>query len=643
VPRNVDILRFTDILSCPGIIIGTEREHAMLEALKDARGDMAEERKRLKHLTEIAKRDSFGRTENVRGGQRSREVSATIQKSDADTRAHTARPASSVANAANETMPSFELPKHLHTFRGDPRDDDARQKFNKEQRAAKRKLEKERALWSSKQRRRQREEDAQQRAAEQAKRELERERMAAKDALERAAEAMEEQLGRHALRRAPLGYDRRYRRYWWGLGGHRAALFVEDGDGGNGNVWGQYDTVEAVEALLESMDRRGVRERALAEALEKQLQAITAGMRKGMGQVQTNGFHNGGAHPRPQQHRNPIPLPARHSTRERRKAKLFDPSESKGSGRGSVAPRSLAPAGNGSKRPHSLTFQVTDTSVLSSIFSLMELPAVVETLEQLITMQTAAAASDIPPARGGMSWDEWVASLRAIVRGVVRDEATQQTRCVQGPGDAALLRRVLKELALDLERAIVESIEGVEGDGNESNVHTDGDGLQSTKVSESDRDGGSSGEEEDSKGGAAMQPSEDGGGDFYDVDNDENATNEDDDGDRGNGSSGNVLGRISSRHESIAGSETLGAKRVRRQADVSSMYMITAAPSKARRTRKVWRSGRDRTMWRQDVRQAKTAPRLAYSVAVLELQVRSLLQLRPGMKRPPLPHYSLLQ
>ncbi len=44
----------------------------------------------------------------------------------------------------------------------------------------------------------------------------------------RAQEALEERLERYATRRAPLGADRQHRRYWWGLAGHRASVWVED-------------------------------------------------------------------------------------------------------------------------------------------------------------------------------------------------------------------------------------------------------------------------------------------------------------------------------------------------------------------------------------------------------------------------------
>ena len=59
----------------------------------------------------------------------------------------------------------------------------------------------------------------------------------------RAQEALEEKLERYLVRRVPLGQDRHFRRYWWGLAGHRPGVCVEDeevsggGDPGADFLW----------------------------------------------------------------------------------------------------------------------------------------------------------------------------------------------------------------------------------------------------------------------------------------------------------------------------------------------------------------------------------------------------------------------
>lgn len=43
----------------------------------------------------------------------------------------------------------------------------------------------------------------------------------------RAQEELEARLEKFSTRRLPLGLDRHFRRYWWGLAGQKAAVWVE--------------------------------------------------------------------------------------------------------------------------------------------------------------------------------------------------------------------------------------------------------------------------------------------------------------------------------------------------------------------------------------------------------------------------------
>ncbi len=63
-------------------------------------------------------------------------------------------------------------------------------------------------------------------------------------------------------RRAPLGLDRHFRRYWWGVAGQLAAVLVEQGEGGEGQEggWRMLSSAAELEALLASLDGRGTRE-----------------------------------------------------------------------------------------------------------------------------------------------------------------------------------------------------------------------------------------------------------------------------------------------------------------------------------------------------------------------------------------------
>ena len=83
--------------------------------------------------------------------------------------------------------------------------------------------------------------------------------------IHRQQEAYERELEKFNIRRAPLGQDRHFRRYWWGAAGQRGALYVEDEQG----CWAVLRTRADLDALMAALDKRGVRELALHGALEK--------------------------------------------------------------------------------------------------------------------------------------------------------------------------------------------------------------------------------------------------------------------------------------------------------------------------------------------------------------------------------------
>ena len=81
----------------------------------------------------------------------------------------------------------------------------------------------------------------------------------------RKQEELERELEKYSLRRAPLGHDRHYRAYWWGLAGQRSAVYVQHEDGCLTDI----TTPEQLDAFMGGLDKRGVRELALFDALEK--------------------------------------------------------------------------------------------------------------------------------------------------------------------------------------------------------------------------------------------------------------------------------------------------------------------------------------------------------------------------------------
>lgn len=67
------------------------------------------------------------------------------------------------------------------------------------------------------------------------------------------------------MRRNPLGWDRKHRRYWWGLAGERSVIYLEDGNG----RFGVINQPAQLDALLEVLDARGIREANLLASCEK--------------------------------------------------------------------------------------------------------------------------------------------------------------------------------------------------------------------------------------------------------------------------------------------------------------------------------------------------------------------------------------
>uniref|UniRef100_A0A453C138 WHIM2 domain-containing protein n=1 Tax=Aegilops tauschii subsp. strangulata TaxID=200361 RepID=A0A453C138_AEGTS len=67
-----------------------------------------------------------------------------------------------------------------------------------------------------------------------------------------------------SVRTSPLGKDRYYNRYWFFR--REGRLFVESADS---KEWGYYSTKEELDALIGSLNIKGIRERALKQQLDK--------------------------------------------------------------------------------------------------------------------------------------------------------------------------------------------------------------------------------------------------------------------------------------------------------------------------------------------------------------------------------------
>lgn len=89
--------------------------------------------------------------------------------------------------------------------------------------------------------------------------------------MRRRQEEFERELERCSVRRAPLGWDRAHRRYWWGLAGERACIYTEDGDGRIGCM----TAPDQLSALMAVLDSRGLREAGLLASCEKVFSCAT--------------------------------------------------------------------------------------------------------------------------------------------------------------------------------------------------------------------------------------------------------------------------------------------------------------------------------------------------------------------------------
>ena len=180
--------------------------------------------------------------------------------------------------------PNFELPKHLREYEGHPEDRKAlmawRAELNKVSNQLaidKREYDKRKRAELRKQQEKERMERLRREEAEEAKRlkaKAEEERKE-KEARKKEAKRMDEDAA-VSVRTKSLGKDRRHRTYWWGVGGMKHVVYVEDIDG----TWGVLAERKQVDQLMDALHAWGNNERALKQALQRRVHTIHAEFRK---------------------------------------------------------------------------------------------------------------------------------------------------------------------------------------------------------------------------------------------------------------------------------------------------------------------------------------------------------------------------
>ncbi|EMS63965.1 hypothetical protein TRIUR3_33030 [Triticum urartu] len=91
---------------------------------------------------------------------------------------------------------------------------------------------------------------------------------------------LEKELLDQSVRTSPLGKDRYYNRYWFFR--REGRLFVESADS---KEWGYYSTKEELDALIGSLNIKGIRERALKQQLDKFYNKISNAVEKRLKEV----------------------------------------------------------------------------------------------------------------------------------------------------------------------------------------------------------------------------------------------------------------------------------------------------------------------------------------------------------------------
>jgi hypothetical protein len=174
-----------------------------------------------------------------------------------------------LAEEAEEEQPTFEIPADKLVFQGNAADRQAVLAHRKWVEVETARLSRERYVWEKERRKKQMEETAARNADRLAR---EREEVS----YEKKMDSFDRELARIAIRAQHLGLDRNLSRYWWGLASQRADVFVETEEG----RWGKFVSLDDLTEVVQALDSRGVRERALLGEFEDRFFTIQNCMKR---------------------------------------------------------------------------------------------------------------------------------------------------------------------------------------------------------------------------------------------------------------------------------------------------------------------------------------------------------------------------
>jgi hypothetical protein len=573
-----------------------KREEEAIDVKRDVREEMAQKRSSLKELSEAEKEvlnNTKRRKLEILGQlQASKEGDATTGGAGGATGGGKANGGGAVggpsrqlsldtpelpdedASDANdseeeeeEQQPSFELPEELQTFKGNPKNKKALEEFEKKQAAAQKKLDAQRVKYLAERIRIQREK------AEKAMEKLAIKKEATAEGLAKAQEALEEKMEKLAIRRAPLGSDRHHNRYW--ILPKSAILYVEDEESGR---WGCISTVGQLDALMKSLDKRGLRELALLKALEKRYDTLSAAMRRA-GNVNGDSKDHDGKdasgsakeeeEAKKKKKERVAVEPVRQSSRERKQAEFFDPITGKTITRAQQQPQPNA-GGSSEKDAQIAALYAANHAkhkALAPYFGPCERVAFFEAVEMLLALHKDALELDIEGTDG--SWEEWLSEVSAAAAG----KMAVIGRNTEAAPNAAFLIGLLQGKALEMENAIYNA-----GDNPET----------SEDVGEEEE------EEEEEEQGAPRRSGR-------------NTQANDSENEDGSAKDGEEEGKL--------------------------VDLVMFSPVKGGNksvTTKLWKNGEWRQRWLLDLRQGSSNARLVYCLGVLQQHSAALFRFLKG-------------
>ena len=197
---------------------------------------------------------------------------------------------------------------------------------------------------------------------------------------------VERKLLYNPTRRQPLGLDRASRRYWWGVGGIKDEILIEDPDSGRIAI---LSTEQGVEDLISSLDTRGIREASLHAALMAIKDTIILNMRRTHSAIHREEYEES----KPRKKREPV----RQSSRQTRQVEFFDPSK---------------PHDEAVERKERATRKQASSIQYFDEISILDLPYSVKTayadsMANLVDIKRDAIQAGISGPLGDESWEAW--------------------------------------------------------------------------------------------------------------------------------------------------------------------------------------------------------------------------------------------